>query len=211
MKTALIIGATGLTGKELCQQLIDDVRYDRIIILVRKQNEIDSNKIEQIVFDFDILKPSDIYADEFYCCLGTTIKKAGSKEEFLKVDYDYVVNTAKLAYKNGIKNFAVVSAMGANKKSKIFYNRVKGEMEDVISKIGFVKCCILRPSLIIGKRTEFRFGESVAKLIMLAFSFIIPARYKAVHAKKIAKTMIDSLNSEKQGLSIIESDKIYSN
>jgi uncharacterized protein YbjT (DUF2867 family) len=211
MKTAIIIGATGLTGQETYRILQDDKRYSKIILLVRRKSEIDCPKTVQIVFDFDNLKPEDFFADEMYCCLGTTIKKAGSKAEFKKVDFDYVINTAKLAHKNGIKKYTVVSAMGANIKSKVFYNRVKGEMEKTILEIGFEKCCIVRPSLITGKRKEFRLGELIAKILMISLKFLIPRKYRAVSASKIAATMIQALNTDTKGFAIIESDKIYVN
>ncbi len=209
MKTAIITGATGLTGKELVKLLVKDKTYHKITLLVRKKIDISIPSVDQVIFDFDKLVPEDkLKADEMYCCIGTTIKKAGSKVNFIKVDLDYVVNTAQIAYNNGVKKFAVVSAMGANKKSLFFYNRVKGEMEEKVKKIGFEACAILRPSLITGKRDEFRLGEWLAKIIMLMFSFFIPVKYKAVNAEKIAMVMISALN-EKKGNVVFNSDFIY--
>lgn len=209
MKKAIILGASGLTGKELIGLLHKDKRYSRIILLVRKELNINLPKTEQLLFDFDNLIPDNFTADEMYCCLGTTIKKAGSKEEFEKVDYDYVSKIAGIAHINGIKSFAVVSSMGANINSKIFYSKVKGKMEEAVKRIGFEKCCIVRPSLILGKRSEFRFGEAFAKIFMLSFSFLIPHKYKAVSAKKIAMSMINTLNDKNKGLTVLESDQIY--
>lgn len=209
MKTAIITGATGLTGKSLVKLLIQNKEYKKIILLVRKKLDISEPLVEQVIFDYDKLIPQDkLKADEMYCCLGTTIRKAGSKENFKKVDLNYVVNTAQLAFEMGVKKFAVVSAMGADTKSLFFYNRVKGEMERQVQEIGFETCAVLRPSLITGKRDEFRLGEWQAKMIMQIFSFLIPAKYKAVKAEKIAMAMINALK-EKKGNVVLNSDIIY--
>lgn len=208
MKTALIVGGSGMTGKQLTALLLTDVRYSKIILLVRKPIGLNHEKIEQVVFNFDYPNRSVVVADEIFCCLGTTIRRAGSKEAFYKVDYEYVSLIARIGFENGVKNFALVSAMGANKNSSVFYNKVKGLVEENVCQTGFLSCFIFRPSLLLGKRSEFRLGEKIATFFMTVFSFVIPKKYKAIDAKQVAKAMIIKMNSEKKGLQFIESDEI---
>lgn len=208
MKTAIIVGSTGLIGKELCQQLLTDKRYDKVKLIVRKPQPISHPKIEEIIIDFNNFNQLEISGDEFYCCLGTTIKVAGSKEAFYKVDYEYVVELAKKAIQGGVTKMAVVSAMGADKNSTVFYNKVKGEMEEAISQLDFKNCFILRPSMLLGNRSEFRLGELIAKKIMTALSFLIPKKYKAIHDYQVAKAMILYCNSSKEKLLIIENQNM---
>lgn len=197
-----------MTGKRLTELLLTDDRYSKIILLVRNPIELKHEKIEQIAFNFDYPNRSVVVADEIFCCLGTTIKTAGSKDAFYKVDYSYVSLIARIGFENGVKKFAMVSAMGANKNSKVFYNRVKGLAEETVSQIGFESCFIFRPSLLLGQRNEFRLGEMIAKFFMSIFSFAIPKKYAAIDANLVAKAMIIKMNSEIKGLQIIESDKI---
>lgn len=205
-KTALIIGASGLVGRELLTQLLDDERYEKVTVLVRKPLGIDHEKLDQQRYDFDWKNADFIQGDELYCCLGTTIKTAGSAAAFRKVDYDYVVETAKMAVDNGISKIAVVSSMGANKNSPLLYPQTKGEMEAAVMALEFDACFIVRPSLLLGLRPELRMGELVGKLAMTAFSFAIPKKYKAIEGKQVAKAMIISLNSDRTGAHILESD-----
>ena len=129
-KTALIAGATGLVGSYLLRMLLQSDRYSKVIAVVRKPIEIKDTKLEQKVIDFDKLAVTPgLTADDIFCCLGTTMKKAGSKEKFYKVDYTYVVELAKVTSRQFASQFLVVSAMGTDKNSRFFYNRVKGEME----------------------------------------------------------------------------------
>lgn len=146
-----------------------------------------------------------------FCCLGTTIKTAGSQEAFLKVDYTYVIESARIAKSQGATAFSVVSAMGANSKSGIFYNRVKGDMEEALQKIGFSSLLIFRPSLLIGERKEVRPGEVIGAAISNLFSFLFVSglkKYKPIQGSLVAKSMLDHAKEQKTGLQIIESDKI---
>lgn len=208
MKSALVIGASGLVGSALVKQLSEDGNYTSIRILVRKYIDFNNPKVEQIIFDFDKPLNNVLIANDIFCCLGTTIRKAGSKDAFKKVDYFYPLETAKTALRNGAEKFALVSSMGANKKSSIFYSRIKGEIEEAISQLNYQALYIFRPSMLLGNRNEFRLGELAGKGIMTAFSFIIPAKYKAVHADKVAASMIQYMKSEKYGIHIIESNII---
>ena len=208
MKSALIVGGTGLIGAQLTERLLDDDRYSKVILLLRKPLDLSHKKLEQVIFNFDYPNKSVVVADEIFSCLGTTIAVAGSKEAFYKVDHDYVSLIAHLGSENGCKKFAMVSSMGADKNSRVFYNKVKGDIENTVCRIGFESCYIFRPSLLLGKRNEFRFGELMAKFFMNTFSFMIPNKYKAIEAKQVAKAMIAVMNAGKNKVQIFESDEI---
>lgn len=207
-KTALIIGASGLIGKQLVQQLLEDDRYEKVTALVRKPLDIRHEKLDQTRYDFDWPNADLAIGDELFCCLGTTIKKAGSQAAFRKVDYDCIVETAKIALGNGTKKIAVVSSIGADKDSSIFYNKVKGETEEALRKLNYDACYILRPSLLMGAREELRMGELVGKLFMTAFSFAVPKKYKGIEGKQVAKAMIGVMHSDRTGFQILESDEL---
>lgn len=207
-KTALIIGASGLIGSELVQLLINDSRYDKINLLVRKPLAVNHTKINQIQVNFEKLEQQDVVAHDVFCCLGTTIKIAKTKEAFFKVDFDYVVNTAKIAKSNNIAQFAVVSSLGADKNSTVFYSKTKGQMEESVSSLNFDLCAILRPSMLLGNRLEFRLGEKIGSFFMILFSFLIPKKYKAIQAHQVALAMIFVLNSNKRGVVILENNQL---
>lgn len=210
LNTALIVGASGLVGKSLLTILLESDYYDKITILVRKVLPIQHSKLQQVIFDFD---KSDSFlpkADHIYCCLGTTIKKAGTKENFVKVDLDYPLMIARAAQNQGAKKFALVSAMGSNENSTFFYSQVKGEVERKIQNVPFETTLIVRPSLLLGKREEFRFGEMAGKFFMLAFGFIVPKNWKAIHSSKVARCMFAALKGEDKGLVIKNSGEMQS-
>ena len=169
---------------------------------------IEHPKLEQIIYDFDQPEPGVIKADHIYCALGTTIKNAGSKEAFRKVDYEYPLQIAKAAYENGAEKFAIVSAMGANTKSMFFYNRVKGQTEEAIKEIPFEAIHIARPSMLLGPRKENRLGEEMGKKLMTFLGFLLPANMKAVHASKVASCLKRKMNSDEKGVHIISSGEI---
>lgn len=205
----MVIGGTGLIGSSLIELLLADGRY-AVISLVRKKSALNNNQLTEVVFNFDNPDRRLVVADEVFCCLGTTIKTAGSKDAFYKVDHDYVVETAQLAQTNGAKKFAMVSSMGANKNATFFYSKVKGITEEAVSNISYESIFIFRPSLLLGQRKEFRFGELVSKVLMTVFSFAIPKKYKAIQVRQVAKAMIASMNTGQTGIHIIESDRIAS-
>ena len=207
-KTALIIGASGMVGKQLVQQLLEDPRYEKITALIRTPLDVRDDKLVQVRYDFDWPDADLAIGDELYCCVGTTIKKAGSQAAFRKVDYDCIVETAKIALGNGTKKIAVISSIGADKDSNIFYNKVKGETEEALRKLNYEACYILRPSLLMGARDELRMGELVGKLAMSAFSFAMPKKYKGIESDQVAKAMIALMHSNKTGFQILESDEL---
>lgn len=208
MKTALIIGGTGLIGKQLTHLLIGDKRYKKIILLVREPMNLIHHKMEQVKFDFENPDATSIKADDIFCCIGTTIKIAGSKTAFRKVDFEYVLNIARVGFRNGARQFALVSSMGANKNSFFFYNKIKGEIEEAVKLIGYKKFLIFRPSVLIGHRNVHRFSELVSIFFLRIFSFVIPTKYKPIESDKVAKAMLVMMNNPVEGIHIYESDAI---
>lgn len=208
MKTALIYGATGLVGKMLTGLLLNHPAYSRIKLLVRRKMDLSHEKLEQVIFDFNHPDHSVLYADEVYCSLGTTIKTAGSQQAFFQVDHDYVINIAQIARANGVEKFSFVSSMGADKNSSIFYNKTKGQTEDDLARMEFPTLFIVRPSLLLGDRSEKRLGEQVAKWIMVRLPFLIPNKYKPIEARQVAYAMIQLMISNKTGLHILESEDL---
>lgn len=191
---ALLAGASGLCGTELLHILLSSDNFDHIYILVRENIAIKHFRLTQIVTDYSNLERdlAGIDINYIYCCLGTTIKKAGSKEKFAKVDHIYVKHLADWGEKAGVKYFGVISAMGANSASKIFYNQVKGEMELDIIHHNIEHISIYRPSLLLGARKEKRIGEKVATIFMAIIKPIMSLffkSYQAIPAKTVAKAM----------------------
>ncbi|NUM72968.1 oxidoreductase [candidate division KSB1 bacterium] len=213
-KTALVLGASGLVGSHCLQLLLDNAAYDKIIVWLRKPLPVQHAKLQQEIINFDQLSP---YADklknvqEIFCCLGTTIKKAGSPEAFYKVDFTYPHEIAKLAAQNGVQQFLIVTALGANSRSSIFYNRVKGEIETALGKLPLPGLQIFRPSLLLGERQEFRLGERIGAIVFTALSFAFFGRlrrYRAIEASVVAEAMIRIAQQNLTGVNIFESEKI---
>ncbi len=210
-KAALLLGATGLTGGHLLQLLLESEEYSTIYIYVRRSIGIQSPKLKEIIIDFDGYAGS-VDADTVFCCLGTTIKIAKTKDAFKKVDLEYPVKIAQLQFNAGSKRFLVISAMGAASDSLFFYSRVKAEMEKLLSNIGYPRLQIFRPALITGERKEPRAGEKIASGINQLLNYILigPLRkYQSVSAIAIAKCMIAySKDPSIFGTVIISSDRI---
>lgn len=212
-RSALIAGSSGLIGAELLQLLLNDGVYSKVYSLVRKNTGIRHPKLEEILVNFDALDASlgSIKADDVFCCLGTTMKKAGSEAAFRKVDYDYPLALAHWAKVSGSNGFYLVSAMGASDKSSIFYNKVKGELERDITSLGISSTAFFRPSLLLGNRIENRPGEKAAIIFAKAvgFLFVGPLKnYKAIHVTKVAKAMIESAKSPLNGIRIVLSGEM---
>lgn len=170
-------------------------------------------KIRFQKIQFDKLEESAAFlkADHVFSCLGTTIKKAGSEEEFRKVDYDYVVNSAKISLQNGAKKIFIVSALGADKNSLIFYSRVKGEMEEAVTALSYQSIFFFRPSLLLGERAEVRNGEKMGEFFgnLISFALIGPfKKYKPIKAISVAKAMFISAKGDVKGVKIMDSDEI---
>ncbi len=213
MKTALIIGSSGLTGSQLLQLLLNSQEYDKVISFSYRESEVKHSKLTHHIVDFD--KPESfchlVEGDDFFCTLGTTIKKAGSKEAFRKVDYLYPKQFAKCALDNDISQFLIISALGADVKSSNFYSKTKGEIEQYLQQNTFKSVSVMRPSLLLGDRDEFRLAERIGGMVMtvLGFLFIGPlAKYKAIKAETLAKGMYNIAQKNKLGFNIYESDEI---
>jgi uncharacterized protein YbjT (DUF2867 family) len=208
--TALLLGASGLTGGYCLQALLNENQFDNVITLTRKPLPIHHSKLEQIITDFSRLDnlQSALKADIVFCCLGTTIKKAGTKEKFKQIDYEYPLQIAKIAKEKGASAFVLVSAIGASVKSLFFYSRVKGELEQALKNLHFHTLIILQPSLLLGDRKEKRIGEDVGKVIYFLFAFLIPAKYKAIHAQQVASAMVKLSLQGLSGIVIKENHEI---
>lgn len=193
-KTAIILGATGLTGGILLNKLITDTNYSKIKLFSRNSVDVNSEKIEEFIIDVLQLEKStkDFIADEVFCCIGTTAAKTKDKKLYKAIDYGIPVTSAKIAKQNSINTFIVMSSMGADAKSAVFYNKIKGEMENDVLQQNIKNTYILRPSLIGGNRQENRVGERIGKGIMKILNPMMIGdfkKYKMIHPEKIASCM----------------------
>lgn len=214
MKTALVVGATGLVGNECLRQLLHDKYYDRVIALTRKPLGIEHVKLLNQVVNFDEPQSFSDYCkvDVVFSAIGTTIKKAGSQEEFYKVDFTYAYEVAKAAKAAGAQTHVLVSSVGADAGSLIFYPKTKGELEKAITELDFEHNVILRPSLLLGDREEKRFGEKIWQKLNRVFKYLAPS-YQGVAAKTVAKAMIKLSKAStgaaaKTGTQIVENKTI---
>jgi uncharacterized protein YbjT (DUF2867 family) len=212
-KSALLVGASGLVGRNLLQLLLREERYELVRVLVRRSLEIRDPKLREHIVDFDHLDQSTklLQSDDVFCCLGTTIRAAGSQEAFRKVDFTHVVQTAALASRNGAKQFLLVSSLGANPHSRTFYSRVKGEVEEAVSKLPFSAVHIFRPSFLLGEREERRRGEKAAITLAKLLQPLMIGGWKKlrpVHANTVAAAMVRVAKMEKLGVNVFESGQI---
>ena len=213
MKIALIAGASGLVGSELLKILTESNEYKTIHVLTRKSLNHNSPKIVEHLIQFDEIANLKLEApiDHIFCTLGTTIKKAGTKENFHKVDFEYVVELGKKAKLWNAEKFLVVSSLGANAQSAIFYSRIKGEMEKALQEINLPHLFIFRPSLLMGNRKENRTGEKTA---IAVYKIINPLfigklkKYKGIESRRVAQAMMKTAMNDSSPLKIIESDEI---
>jgi uncharacterized protein YbjT (DUF2867 family) len=212
-KSALLIGASGFVGGHCLQFLLGESSYAKVVALVRTPLSVSHPKFVQYLVKFPELETFGelMYADDVYCCLGTTIKKAGTQEAFRKVDFDYPIKIAALAQHCGANQFLIVTSLGADPHSHIFYNRVKGEVEEAIRKISFTTINIFRPSFLLGERTEHRRGEKAGAFIMsgLKYALVGPLKkYRAIRAQDVAKAMVHTAQMNLSGVNIFESQRI---
>jgi len=213
-KTATLIGATGLIGGELLNLLLSDEYFGSVKALIRRPFNKEHPKLEKKMVDFSdndsILVALD-NSDVIFCAVGTTQKKVkGDKEAYRKVDYDIPVHAARFCKMVGCKTFVLVSSIGANSKSNNFYLKLKGEVENAIKEVGLESVHIMRPSMLLGNREEFRLGEKIGSRLMKAFSFLLPPKYKPVQAKDVARAMLTAAKENKKGYYIYEYNEIRS-
>jgi uncharacterized protein YbjT (DUF2867 family) len=213
MKTALMIGSTGLIGSHLLELLLDSNDYEKVITFVKRDTEIKHPKLTQHIVDFD--KPETyknfITGDDFFCTIGTTIKKAGSKEAFRKVDFEYPSQFASFAAQNKVKQFLIVSSLGADLNSGNFYLKTKGEIESFLKDADFESVSVLQPSLLLGNRNEFRLGEKIGAFFMKTFSFIFLGKlkkYKPIESTAVAKALLKVAQRNDKGFKTYESNTI---
>ena len=211
-KTAIVFGATGLVGSELLYQLIKDIRYSAIRVFTRRELHIEHIKVIENVVDVE--NPGSygelIKGDDLFICLGTTRRKAGSLEKMEEIDRDLPVEIARIALLNGVKNLALVSSIGASASSGNYYYRIKGEMEEKISSLGFNRKLVLRPSILLGKRRETRIFESIGKCLVKTFTFALRGKnrkFRGIKASDVAWVMVKEINNV-NGKELYESDEI---
>ncbi len=201
---ATLIGATGLIGNYLLEELLKDDFYHTVRILIRRPLEITHPRLEKKLVDFSDAESFRLAlegSDVVFCAIGTTQKKVnGDKEAYRKVDYDIPVNAARFCKMTGCEKFVLVSSVGANSKSNNFYLHLKGEVEDAVTAVGLKSVHIMRPSVLLGDRKEFRLGEKISKGIMSAFSLLIPARYKPIHGRQVALAMLAAAKRRNEGI-----------
>lgn len=207
-KTAILIGATGLVGGQCLQMLLDSPDYRRVIAVSRRPVPIEHRKLQRIETAFEQLDTAlaKVKADDVFCCLGTTIKEAGTKAEFHKVDYGYALSFAHRMRVNGAKHFLLVSALGASPKSLVFYSKVKGLLEKDVTDLGYDHLSIFRPSLLVGERANQRFGESLGiRLTDIINPFLLgPLKnMHSVNGKEVAAAMVAcAQNSELNAVNV---------
>ena len=205
---ALLAGATGLVGRECLRLLAGDGRIAEVRVLVRRPLPSESRgpRVRECRTDFDRLHehPEWFRVDWVFCALGTTIRQAGSGEAFRRVDFEYSLAVAKAARAGGARHFLLVSAVGAKPRSRVFYNRVKGELEDAVLGLGYPSVTIARPSLLLGDRREWRLGEQIAK----PFAWLGPPRWRPVHAWQVAAALVRAAHAGAPGVQILENPQL---
>ena len=212
VRTALLAGATGLVGSHCLSQLLGDGGYGRIVAVVRRPLPGSDHRLDARVVDFDRLAEADLpRVDDVFCALGTTIRRAGTRDAFRRVDHDYVVALARRAAERGATRFVLVSAIGANPRSPVFYSRVKGETERDVAAVGFEAVHLLRPSLLVGERSEHRRGERLGIAVFTAVAPLLVGplrRYRPIPAAVVARAMRAAARHPGRGTHVHESDRI---
>lgn len=193
--TALVLGATGLVGRALVRRLLDDARCSEVRVLARRALPLAHPKLQVTVVDFDALAAhaASFRVDHVFCCLGTTLERAGSPTAFRRVDFDYVVDAAHLSAQAGVAHFVWVSSIGADARSRAFYTRVKGEAEDAVAALPLARWSAVRPSLLLGEREERRPAEDLAARVLAPLAPLMRGplrRYRPIDADSVAASMI---------------------
>lgn len=206
---ALVIGGTGLVGSHLLELLDADKNFDKIYALSRRPCATHS-RIINVVTELDAVTGQEEFfdVDVVFCAIGSTIKKAGSQAEFRRIDYELPMHIARLAKARGARKFVLVSSIGVTPDSKYFYLQVKYALERDLAALGFEQLSILQPSLIMGDRKEFRFGELISRVLMKYLNPLTPARYRGVHARNIASSMIKEACNADSGLRYVSNADI---
>lgn len=210
---AVVIGATGLTGSLLVKKLAQRGEFTSVTALARRSARSGDEKISYKIINFDDMSGLKLKADAAFSCLGTTIKSAGNRENFRKVDFEYNLDFATKCRKSGIERFILLSALGADSGSGVFYSRVKGELEKEIMALGFRYLTIVRPSLLEGPRSEWRRGEYIARKLMKVINPVLIGglkKFRSVNIENLTDVMIEEAFRVEPGIRIIENDAIIS-
>lgn len=214
MKTAIIAGASGLVGGFLLDELLASPDYGRVVAVGRRQLEVTHPKLTPMVAEFAALGKvaGELRGNDAFCCLGTTMKRAGTQEKFREADQSAVLAFAWAVQRGGARRFLLVSSLGADAGSRVFYNRVKGETETAVRVMAYETTWIFRPSLLLGPRREFRLGERVSAVLMRLIGPLLvgPLRpYRAIEAERVARAMARCARDDKaRSVRIVESDEI---
>ncbi len=209
---AILIGATGLIGRALLNALLLDDSFSEVKVLTRRTTGVKHEKLIEEIVDFDQIKVSGIAlnSEVLFSTLGTTLKTAGTKERQWEIDYDMQFNTAELASKAGIKKLVLLSSAGANAKSKVFYSRMKGELDEAVQNLNFEQVSIIRPSMLAGKREEFRWMEKIFTPIMYAFSWVPGIRkFRPIKDVIVAKAMINAAKNQEKNYAVYELQGVF--
>lgn len=210
-KLVLIAGATGLVGEHVLKYLLSNEFFEKVYSAGRREVPFEHEKLEQIIVNFDDEIDELPECDHIYCCLGTTMAKAGSKDAFKKVDYTYPLKLGKKAKADG-SGYSIISALGADAESSFFYNKVKGEIENDLASLELNQLIIHRPSLLLGDRNDNRFGETIGKWMSKIFWFLFFGplkKYKPIKAKKVAASMVtESLKEHDKKVIFVDSKQM---
>lgn len=205
-QTAVVLGATGLIGSSLVEQLLADDTFSTVRVLVRRPIPIQHPKLEVLITDFtdyDAYRKNLGTGDCIFSCVGTTNANVkGDKLLYRSIDFDIPVNAARFGKEAGFKQFLLVSAIGADARSRFFYTRLKGEVEEMIAGYKFKSFHVFRPSFLVGRKQSERTGETLLTSLFRVFSFLIPSNYKAIRGASVAKAMLRAAKQEKEGLSV---------
>lgn len=209
--TANVIGATGLVGKQLVSQLLENEHFGKVRIFVRRDSGLSHPKLEQLIVDFADEKTwaKKLTGDVLFSALGTTLKQAGSKTKQYEVDFTFNLNFAQKAKANSIENYVLVSSIGANSKSALFYTRIKGELDDTVANLGFENLTILRPSYLSGERDEKRWMEELSLPVVGFVTKLILKKYRPISGGIVAKAMINGVLKPHPEKTIWEADEVF--
>jgi len=203
-RIALVAGATGLVGQECLRLLARNAGVEEVRALVRRPlpTDLHAPGVRECIIDFDRLDghPDWFQADWVFCALGTTLRQAGSRDAFRRVDFEYALGVAKAARAAGAKHFLLVSAAGADARSRIFYSRVKGELEEAVGQLGYPSLTIARPSLLLGDRSPPRLGEETGKRL----AWLFPPRWRPVRASQVASALVRAAQADEPGVKILD-------
>ncbi len=212
-KTALVVGATGLVGKQVVERLLIHPAYAKIVVFGRKEMAFESPKLVEHIIDFEELEQHEklFKGDDLFLCLGTTMKKAGTKRKFYQVDFVYNFNVAKIASANKVNQLFLVSSTGADEDSLLFYSRVKGALENAVQKLNFWSVHIARPSLLLGERAEKRFAERLATNLSRFLNFLpveLTEKFQPIEAATVAQALVTAAQKLDEGVHIYENDQL---